>query len=297
MKGIQIPFNPLPFPMLLSLAQKFRGIGSSISKSMPYLKLDLRYAEIDLPAEDYGGIMFVLFAFYFAVVSILAFLFGLRLGMTQPLLPSLTLGAIFAFLILIQLSLYPKIKVKKKERDIERNLIFSLRTLLVEIKSGVTLFDSIKLVAYGDFGGVSKEFKKAIKEIETGRIQEEALEDIASFNPSFFFRRTLWQLLNGLKAGADVSVVLRSLVDTLSKEQRNQVRKYGSSLKLLSLVYMMLGVIVPALGLTFLIILASFPQIKIQEWMFWGLLIFLLIGQFMFLGVLKTNRPSLIEGE
>ncbi|MBI4044867.1 MAG: type II secretion system F family protein [Candidatus Diapherotrites archaeon] len=297
MNKTQIPFSPLPFPVLLFLAKKFRGIGASISKSMPYLKLDLRYAEIDVSVEDYGGMMFVLFAFYFAVVSLLAYLFAVRFGLTQPVLPALTLGAIMAFLILVQLSLYPKIKVKKKERDIERNLIFSLRTLLVEIKSGVTLFESIKLIAYGDFGGVSREFKKAVKEIETGRIQESALEDIASFNPSFFFRRTLWQLLNGLKAGADVSVVLRSLVDTLAKEQRNQVRKYGSSLKLLSLVYMMLGVIVPALGLTFLIILASFPQIKIQEWMFWGLLIFLLIGQFMFLGVLKTNRPSLIEGE
>ncbi len=296
MRKIQIPFNIIPVPILLLLAGKFRGIGAKISHSMPYLKMDLKYAEMDITAEEYGAIIAVLFAFYFAVMSIVGYLFAIRFGLEQPIIPALTLGAIFGLLIAVQLTVYPKIKVKKKERDIERNLIFALRTLLVEIKSGVTLFDSIRLISNGNFGGVSKEFKKAIKEIETGRIQEDALEEIASFNPSFFFRRTLWQLLNGMKAGADVSVVLRSLVDTLAKEQKNQVRAYGSSLKLLSLVYMMLGVIVPAMGLTFLIILSSFPQIKIQEWMFWGMLIFLLVGQFMFLGILKTNRPSLLEG-
>ncbi len=248
-----------------------------------------------MTTEEYGAVIAILFSFYFVVMSIISFVFAVRFKIDNPILPALTLGAVFGLLVAVQLTVYPKIKVKKKERDIERNLIFALRTLLVEIKSGVTLFESLRLIAFGDFGGVSKEFKRAINEIETGRIQEDAIEEIATYNPSFFFRRTLWQLVNGLKAGADVSTVLRSLVDTLSKEQRNQVRKYGSSLKLLSLVYMMLGVIVPALGLTFLIILASFPQIKIQEWMFWGLLVFLLIGQFMFLGMLKTNRPTLLE--
>jgi len=182
----------------------------------------------------------------------------------------------------------------RKVRDLESNLIFALRTILIEIKSGVSLFDSIRLVANGNFGNVSREFKRAVGEIETGRFQEDVFEDLATNNPSLFFRRALWQLVNGLKAGADVSEVLNSLVDTLSKEQSNQVRMYGSSLRLLSLMYMMLGVIVPALGLTFLVVLSSFPQIKIAEWMFWAMLITLAIGQFMFLGMLKSNRPSLL---
>lgn len=296
MKKVIIPFNMLPFPALYSLAGKFKGIGRKVSNAMPYLRMELKQAEIDLTAEEYGAMIVILSVFYFAVISVLAFIFALRFNLSQPALPALTVGAILALLVAMQVSLYPKILVKKKERNLEKNLIFSLRTLIIEVKSGVSLFDSLKLVAFGRFGSVSEEFKKAVKEIETGRIQENALEEIASYNPSFFFRRAMWQLLNGLKAGADVTSVLKSLVDTLSKEQKNQVRKYGSSLKILSLVYMMLGVIIPAMGLTFLIILASFPQIKIEEWMFWGLLVFIMLGQFMFLGVLKTNRPSLMEG-
>ena len=56
----------------------------------------------------------------------------------------------------------------------------------------------------------------------------------------------------------------------------------------------MLGAIIPSLGLTFLIILSTFPQIDIGEEVFWGMLIFLAIGQFMFLGIIKSSRPTLL---
>ena len=150
------------------------------------------------------------------------------------------------------------------------------------------------MIANGNFGIVSKEFKKAVESINTGSLEEDALESLASNNPSMFFRRAIWQIVNGLKAGADISDVLSALIDSLMKEQRNQIRQYGNKLRLLSLAYMMLGVIIPALGLTFLIILASFPQLKVGELLFWVLLGGIIIAQFMYLGVIKSSRPNLM---
>ena len=204
------------------------------------------------------------------------------------------MGLLFAGLTATQLLFYPKILLKKKIRNVERNLVFALRTLLVEIKSGVTLFDAINIIAQGDNGQVSNEFKKAVEEIETGSFQNDALEEMGDNNPSLYFRRTIWQLVNGLKAGSDVSVIIKSLVDDLSIEKSNQVKKYGNSLKLLSLLYMMLGAIIPALGLTFLIILSTFPQIAITEMVFWGMLGFIIVSQFMYLGIIKSARPTLM---
>ena len=79
------------------------------------------------------------------------------------------------------------------------------------------------------------------------------------------------------------------------KEESIEIRKYGADLRLLSLIYMMLGVIIPALGLTFLIVLSSFPQISIPQPTFWMLMIGVLVGQFMFLGIIKSKRPNLME--
>ncbi|MBU0661976.1 MAG: type II secretion system F family protein [Candidatus Diapherotrites archaeon] len=294
MEKLSIPFSPFPVPLLLIVSAHLKGVGESISRAFPYIKIELNQAEIPISANEYGAIMGFLSFFYFVFVTASVYFIGSVFFPENALIAAPTIGGLFAIMILAQLSVFPKIKVKRKVRDIERNLIFGLRTLLVEIKSGVTLFDAINVVADGHYGAVSTEFSRAIESINTGTTEEVALEEIASRNPSLFFRRAMWQLLNGIKTGGDISVAITAMVDSLAKEQRNQVRKYGSSLRMLSLVYMMLGVIIPALGLTFLVILGSFPQLDISELMFWGLLIFLVLGQFMFLGMLKAGRPNLV---
>ena len=284
----------MPTKVLLKATAKMKGIGSKVARWFPYLEIELKQAELPFEKEQYGAIMFFLFNLYFVFIFIFSYAIGLKFIPDKALPLSITLGLIFSFLVMVQLSVFPKIRVMKKVRDLERNLIFALRTVLVEIRSGVSLFDAINLIANGNFGIVSREFKKAVESINTGSLEEDALESLASNNPSIFFRRAIWQIVNGLKAGADISDVLSALIDSLMKEQRNQIRQYGNKLRLLSLAYMMLGVIIPALGLTFLIILASFPQLKVGELLFWVLLGGIIIAQFMYLGVIKSSRPNLM---
>ena len=57
-------------------------------------------------------------------------------------------------------------------------------------------------------------------------------------------------------------------------------------------MYMMVGVVIPSLGLTFLIILSSFPKIQINESMLWILLGLIILMNFMYLGI-KSQRPAL----
>ncbi len=294
MTETKIPFNPLPTKVTLAMARHFMGLGERLTSFFPGMDVELRRAEIEYDRATYGAIMIVLSAFYFVFGAIITYIFAIRLSPGTTILPTIALGGVFALLVLIQLAFYPKILLKKKIRNVEQNLVFALRTLVVEVKSGVTLFDSINIVANGDNGQVSKEFKKAVEKIETGKFQNDALEEMGENNPSLYFRRVIWQLVNGLKAGSDISVIMVALVQDLSREKGNQVRKYGNSLKLLSLLYMMLGAIIPALGLTFLIILSTFPQIKITEGVFWGMLAFIGVGQFMFLGIIKSSRPTLM---
>lgn len=293
-KKISIPFAPFPLPVLKNITQGFLGIGEMIAHAFPYLDIQLKQAEINLKKEEYGAVMFLLFVFYFLLFGLLVYLVALKLAPKQALPMAFTVGGILGLLILVQLSAYPAIIVKKKVRDIERNLVFALRTLLIEVKSGVSLFDALNVIAQGDYGVLSNEFKQAIDEIETGTAEEDALQKIAMQNPSLFFRKALWQLVNGMKAGADVATVMTELVNSIGKEQVIEINRYGGSLRLLSLIYMMMGVIIPSMGLTLLIVLSSFPQIKIVNEMFWGLLALVVLMQFMFLGFMKSKRPNLI---
>ncbi|MCR4368406.1 MAG: type II secretion system F family protein, partial [archaeon] len=200
----KIPFNPLPEKVLLAIAKRFRGTGATILHMFPGIETDLRHGEIDIEKETYAAAMFILPVFYFFFIGILAYIFATRLAPQYLYTAPLGLGALFAALIFIQLLFYPKIIVKKKVRGLERNLVFALRTILVEIKSGVTLFDAINIVAQGDNGEVSREFKKTVEKIETGYFQEQAIEEMGENNPSLYFKRAIWQLVNGLKAGSDI---------------------------------------------------------------------------------------------
>ena len=301
-----IPFAFLPLPVMKKITTPFLSLGYRIAKAFPYLELELQQAGIDADGEEYAAIMVFSFIPYFVVFTLIASMlmskfvtnkyFSLRIvKIPEAYLLGLTLGLIAAALIFMQMSMYPKIKVKKKIREIESNLVYALRTMLVQIKSGISLFDSLNMIARGEFGQLSIEIQKAIDEINTGATEQSALQNIATKNPSPYLRKVIWQLVNGMKAGGDVSNVMRESVRSMTREQEIQIQRYGNSLRVLSLVYMMVGVIIPALGVTFLIVLGSFPKIQISEMTFWTLLLGVVIAEFMYLGIIKSKRPNLIS--
>ncbi|QQR92822.1 MAG: type II secretion system F family protein [Candidatus Iainarchaeum archaeon] len=289
-----MPLNVLPMPMLRWASKRLIGLGTQFGKIFPVSDADMRRASIPVSSKEYATMSLVIIAFYFVFFFLVFYTISYRVfGTLNPVLP-VVVSAVFGILVMVQLVAYPVIQIKKKVRDLDRNLVFALRTLLVQLRSGVSLFDSMKVVAEGNYGAVSTEFHKAVEQINTGTIQEAALERIAENNPSIYFRRTIWQVVNGMRAGADITQVLAESVDSLTDAQSIQIRNYESQMKILSLVYMMLGVIVPALGITFLIVLSSFPQITITDVYFWVLLTFVGIGQFMYMGIVKSKRPSLL---
>lgn len=289
-----MPLNVLPMPMLRWASKHLLGVGTAFGKIMPLSDTDMKKAEMPVSAKEYATMGLVIILFYFTFFFLIFFVLSFRIFNQLDFILPFAVSAIFSFLVFVQIVAYPILHINKKVADLDRNLVFALRTILVQIRSGVSLFDSMKVVAEGNYGAVSKEFRKAVDQISTGTIQEVSLEKIAEYNPSIYFRRTIWQIVNGMRAGADISTVLGESVNTLTDAQSIQIRNYESQMKVLSLVYMMLGVIVPALGITFLIVLSSFPQIEITETYFWALLLFTAVGQFMYMGIVKSKRPSLL---
>ena len=71
-----IPFNPFPIKTLLSLSDRFQGIGYNIAISFPKLETELFQAEINIRAKQWGGIVFVLSVFYFFTIGLIALLFS-----------------------------------------------------------------------------------------------------------------------------------------------------------------------------------------------------------------------------
>ena len=168
--------------------------------------------------------------------------------------------------------------------------------MVVQLNSGVPLFSIMINISSSNYGKLSDEFKKIVIKINTGYPQIEVLEEAGEKSSSLFFRRTLWQISNGMKAGSDVSIVIKESIKTLTEEQLIQIQTYGNKLNPLIMFYMMLAVILPALAITFLTIVSSLIGLpgNTTILLYIGLFVVVMFAQVMFLGIIRSSRPSLL---
>lgn len=202
---------------------------------------------------------------------------------------------ISAFILFNQRN-YPKIFSMNKQMEIEKNLLPVLQDMMVQLNSGVPVFRILSNIADSNYGEVTEEFKKIIKEINSGVSQIEAIEKYAKLNTSPYFRRILWQISNGMRAGSDMTIVISESIKNLAEEQTIQVQSYGSKLNPLIMFYMLVAIILPSLGITFLIIISSLLGIgeQIIQLIFFLIFVFVVFMQIMFIGIIKSRRPSLL---
>ncbi|MCX6804300.1 MAG: type II secretion system F family protein, partial [Candidatus Diapherotrites archaeon] len=243
-----IPFAPMPLPLMRKISEPFEGFGYRVSKMFPGLEHDLMTSGIRIAVEEYGAVMSFSLIFYFIIFGALLTLILSKFITTSSSIGSLVIphyiilgilvGFVMGLLVFFQMLAYPTIKTKKRIREIERNLVFALRTMLVQLRSRVSLFDSMYMIASSRrYGQLSIEMKEAVDNISTGVSEEVALQELAVKNPSPYLRKVLWQIVNGMRAGSDITDVLGESVSSITREQQISIENYGNSLKILSLVY------------------------------------------------------------
>jgi pilus assembly protein TadC len=292
---IKIPFSFIPNDVLRKLSFGFFGISSIVEKYFPFLKVNLKQAEMRLSPKEYISMCIVSTIFFFLIFGFL-FMFLMGAFGVQKAYMGFVISFIFAGFTFLQQMMYPKMLVRKRIKGIERNLLASLQNMLIQLNSGVPLFNILVSISKGDYKEVSEEIGKAVREINAGKPQVDALEEIATTNPSLLFRRALWQIVNGMKSGSDMSGVINESIVAIAEEQVLQIQRYGGQLNPLAMFYMLVAVIVPALSMTFLITMSSFMSLNDfgLKLLFWGLFGMVMFFQLMFLGVIKSRRPNLL---
>ncbi|MEK6933118.1 MAG: type II secretion system F family protein [Nanoarchaeota archaeon] len=289
----KVPFSILPDKVLERFSVFFMGIAEKIGNNFKTIEKSIKEAELKIDLEDYIAKCLANLVAAFLALSIPLTLLFLN---SQNKLLGLYIALVVCFFILVNQVNFPRLKANKRIKSIDRNLLPTLRTILIQINSGVPLFDVFVNIAKNDYGEISKVFDKMVKKINSGKPQVEALEEIAENNSSIYFRKSIWQLINGMKAGSNLSNVIKNIIDSLSKEQIIQIENYGSQLNPLAMFYMLVVIIVPSLGVTFITVMSSFLGTGVDtKYVLIGLFIFVFIFQIIFLGMIKTKRPSLLE--
>ncbi len=289
------PFSVLPPKVLKPISKKFIVFAKKLEPTFPFLKLHLEQAQAKISSREYLSMSFASTLILFVVISIIAGFISISLEKSFLIGPLIAL--IISIFVFIEQLAYPRLLSNKRVRNLERNLLAALQDLLIQLNSGVPLFNILLNISEGNYGEVSTQFKKAVKQINAGVPQIDALEKISKETPSLFFRRTIWQIVNGMKAGSDLKSVIKEVTENLSEEQLLQIQKYGSTLNPLAMFYMLIAVILPALGITLVIILLSFISLSdiATKMVLWGIYGFVLFFQIIFLGIIKSRRPNLLD--
>ena len=287
----KIPFSPLPPKIMNRLARRIMGLGNAFSKLMPTLKLDLLQANINLKPKEYASYSIITAIFYAFFIFFVIFFLGTILKLDLVFL-SIILGIVFFLFMLFSSLLYPRIVSRRRMRKLEENIVPALRHLLIEIRSGVPLFHSMSSVSEG-YGEISIQFKEIIRRISTGVKEVDAIAEATKKNPSFQFRRALWQISNALKSGADIGDALEVIIQDLTKEQVIRIKAYGEQLSPWTMIYMVAAVIMPSLGITFLVVISSFSGAMIPKFIFPLIFAALLAFQIFFMNFVKSKRPPI----
>jgi len=288
----RIPFTIGNLDILKNKSLKFSKLFQGIKNKK--LKEFLISADVELSTQEYlsivtrtVGISFIFF-----------FLFGILLSMIVKV--SFFIGIFIAllfscFIFAVQFN-YPRIYSFRKSKNLEKNLIPALQDMIVQLESGIPMFQILSNISNSEYGMVSKEFRKVVRQLNTGMPQVLALEGLIKKTGSDYFKRVLWQISNGLRSGSDMIVVIKDGIDSLNKEQAIQIQNYGGKLNPLVMFYMLITVIVPSLGITFLIIISSMLGLSatLIKLVFISVFVFIVIIQILFLGLVKTRRPSLL---
>ncbi len=153
------------------------------------------------------------------------------------------LAALFFSVIL----LWPKRIAIQRGKDITAELPFALRHLAAEISSGISLYRTIQAIASLDYGPLSEEFARTVREIEEGLDTTEALKNLAYRTQSEPLKKAALHIVRAIKVGGKLSSVINDIAEDTSFEIRLQIKEFGAKMNLFGVLFIFSVIVFPVM--------------------------------------------------
>lgn len=285
--------SPFDSEKLQESAQVLSSPAKKLLLIFPDLEWNLKRAGYTMGAVQYLAVMLF--------VTITAFI-GTLLLTTTPFLvtetelnPYISFGlppfvAFFAFFYFLYI---PRMTVIRESRMIDKDLEYMLKDMQIQMTAGVPLFNTIANIAAGAYGECSKLMNDIVQQVESGSSMRDVLNNYGMLSPSEYMRRALWQIANAMQTGSDIKIALVALSNDIRQEKENKIKIYGQELTLWGLVYMMMVIVAPSMGVTLMVVLSSFVGGQtINMDLFWGMLFGVIAFQIIFISLIRSKRPN-----
>ena len=295
MKIRRIPLMLFPISSARTLGVRFRGLGTRLVSFYPSIKYDLRDVGLDVQAEQFGAIAF-LSAICWALM--LAFVSGLFLALSDSPLPIKVLVPFLAFIVgLLFFSVlhlaYPRMIATDIAAAEDRELIFVMRDMLIQISSGIPLFTVIENVGNTGYDYIGPEFREVAGRVRGGAPLLDELEAMAIRTRSEYLKKTVWQMVTAIRSGANLTATIKGVVKNLVDYQFSLSKSFNAELNFIILIYLMAAAVLPTIGTTVLVVFSVFGLLGVSPELFVGIIALSFIGQIAIIGYVRVKRPSL----
>jgi len=260
-------------------------IYEKIARSLPDLAHKMKQAGLTDEPETYVKKTLFTASFMSFGITLIFFLF-LPTALVLIAIPILFPLFFFYFIK------YVDVRIERIKRNIDQEIVFAGRFLIIELDSGVPIFEAFENVRK-NYEVVGAYFEDIMNKVYLGTNIEDAINDTLMTTPSPNLRKLLWQILNSIKTGAEAGNALNTIVDQIVREQQIAVREYGKKLNPLAMFYMMATIIFPTIGTTMIVVLLTFLGINLTMPFFAVGAFLLAFVQFMFLSMIRTTRPPI----
>ena len=291
----RIPLMLLPVSSGRTLGVRFRGLGNRIVAFYPSIRYDLRDVGVELSAEQFGTITLFSALGWAVIFTVLS---AILIGISSSPLPVKILVPFLAFIVSLLLFLvlhlaYPRMLADNIAKQEDRELIFVMRDVLIQISSGIPLFTVIENVGDTDYNYIGPEFREVAARVRGGAPLLDELEAMAIRTRSEYLKKTTWQLVTAIRSGANLTATLKSVVSNLVEYQFSLSRSFNAELNFIILIYLMAAAVLPTIGTTVLVIFSVFGLLGVSPELFIGVVALSFIGQIAIIGYVRSKRPNL----
>ncbi|MBI4345196.1 MAG: type II secretion system F family protein [Euryarchaeota archaeon] len=244
---------PLSTRLADSLAGVFAGRTKPVESFYRGIQEDLYKANIFMPVSKY-----IALSLGISLVAALGagVLFTVALGSAMGLqgaLLGLALAVPVFGLAMFFTKMHPKSKVKGRSEAFGRELPFALRHMATQLSSGSGLLETMRSISQSEYGVLSEEFKRAVREIDRGATIEESYERMNIRIESPGLKKASRQIISTLRTGGNLANTLKIIAEEVSMEMRMKLKDFIQVLNSFSLIYMFVVVVAPVLITTLVI--------------------------------------------
>lgn len=260
----------------------------------PQLEWDLKKAGYSIEPPEFLSLVIYLSVLSLVLLTVIIGVPLLVLVGVDKLYITLVSALFLSSAVFLYLMLLPKTMIKKRARDIDKDLEYMLKDIRIQLSSGVPLFDTLVNASHGKYGQCSEIAQGIVEEVESGKSMVDVLDKVGLWSPSDHLRNVLWQIVNAVKSGSDINRVLEAISQDIRIEKENRIKSYAQELNMWGLVYMMFAIVAPSMGVTLLLILSSFMGMSlVTERLFWFILAGLILFQVFFITYVRSRRPDI----